>query len=743
MNRFPAFPPSQFLLTCIALAVAAAFPPAFAQSSPQPAPQPPAQPQPGVADDKNAPANVSAEQMTGRPDREVILERDVEIIRGATTVNADRATYRIPEDEVEAEGNVRMRRFGDRYSGDELKLRMDAGQGYVLNPSYRLERNNAQGKADRIDFYSQEQATVTDGTYSTCEGPDPDWYLKASKLDLDTGRDEGIARSSVVYFKGLPILGAPALSFPLSDARKSGFLPPTIGTTNKGGVEVTVPYYVNIAPNRDLTLYPKLFARRGLQLGAEGRYLGESYNGQTRVEVLPNDQQTRTTRYSLSSLHTHILGPGLWYNWNINTASDDDYPSDFSRTITAGSQRLLLRDFNFNYVPSPMLSTTVRLSNYQVLQDPAAPIVRPYDRLPQININAGRQDVNGFDWNIDSELTRFWHPDLLRANRLVINPRLSYPVIQPGYFVTPRVSLHATTYRLDSPLPTGETSLSRVLPTFSLDSGLIFERNASFFGQRMTQTLEPRLFYVYTPYRDQSAFPLFDTAEADLSFAQLFSENRFVGSDRISDANQLTAAVISRYIEENGAERMRFAIGQRFYFTDQRVTLGTARNDSRSDLLLSANGQLTDTLSVEGNIQYSQTAHQMSRANYGTRWSPAPRSVLNLQYRRDVLNNLEQVDMSAQWPIARRWYGVGRVNYSLPDRKVAEGLAGFEYKADCWVFRVVAQRTPTATEKATTSLYFQLELNGLTRLGSNPLEALRTSIPGYQLVNQPTTPSPR
>jgi LPS-assembly protein len=259
----------------------------------------------------------------------------------------------------------------------------------------------------------------------------------------------------------------------------------------------------------------------------------------------------------------------------------------------------------------------------------------------------------------------------------------------------------------------------------------------------MTQTLEPRLFYVYTPYRDQTAFPNFDTAEADLSFAQLFSENRFVGNDRISDANQVTAAVVSRYIENNGAERLRFAVGQRFYFTDQRVTLGTARNESRSDLLLSAYGQLTDTLGFESNVQYSQTQHSVSRANYGARWMPAPRSVLNLQYRRDAPNNLEQVDISSQWPIARRWYGVGRVNYSLPDRRVAEGLAGFEYKDDCWVFRMVGQRTPTATGKVTTSLYFQLELTGLTRLGSNPLEALRNSIPGYQLVNQPTTPSTR
>lgn len=731
MNRFPAFPPSQLLLRILAALVATApvHPYVFAEGSKR-----------AGADEKDLPATISAEQMSGRPDREVVLERDVEIIRGPTTINADKATYRIVEDEVEASGNIRMKRFGDTYTGDELRLRIEATEGYVLHPTYRLEQNNAQGSADRIDFEGEDRATVLDGTYSTCEGPDPDWYLKSSKLNLDAARDVGVAHRTTVYFKGLPILAAPAMSFPLSDARKTGLLPPTIGTTNRGGLEVTLPYYLNLAPNRDLTLYPKFYARRGLQLGAEGRYLGDGYFGETRVEYLPNDQLTKTDRYAISSTHTQVLSPGLVYTWNINSASDDNYPTDFSRTITAANQRLMLRDMALSY-GGAYWSTVVRASNFQVLQDPVAPIVRPYDRLPQVLFHAGRQDVNGFDWDVDSEMTRFSHPTLLRGDRFLVNPRIAYPIIQPGYFISPKLSLHATTYSVENQAPgPADRSLNRVLPTLSIDSGLVFERDAPFFGNMMTQTLEPRLFYVYTPYRNQSTIPNFDTAEADLSFAQLFSENRFIGNDRISDANQLTAALISRYIEPSGAERMRFALGQRFYFTEQRVTLGGARNESRSDVLVSAYGQITPALSVEGNVQYSQTLHSMSRDRYGVRWQPAPRSVLNLQYRRDRVNTLEQVDVSAQWPFANRWYGLARVNYSLPDSKVAEGLLGVEYKADCWVFRMVGQRTPTAAGQVTSALFFQLELNGLTRLGSNPLDAIRANIPGYQMVNQPSNP---
>jgi LPS-assembly protein len=681
------------------------------------------------------PASLRSEQMTGRPDREITLEREVEITRGTTIVNADKATYSIVEDQVDAVGRIRMQRFGDRYTGDDLQLKMGVGQGFVTHPSYKLGRNNAQGHAERIEFESEDRATVTEGTYSTCEGPDPDWYLKSSKLRLDRDRDIGTSSNTVVYFKGVPILGAPAMSFPLSDARKSGILPPTLGTTSNGGVELMVPYYFNIAPNRDLTLYPNLIAKRGLQFGADARYLEPTYFGETKLEFLFNDRQTRTNRYSVSSTHAQSLAPGLSMAWNLNAASDDEYPSDFAHSITASAQRLLLRDLNLNYAGT-FWSAAVRTSNYQVLQDPAAPIARPYDRLPQLSLQAGRQDVRGFDWSFDSELTRFWHPDLLRGERLVLNPRISYPVIRPGYFVTPKFSFDLTRYHLSNGADGTPTDLTRTLPTFSVDSGLVFERDAMFFGQAMTQTLEPRLFYVRTPYRDQSQFPNFDTADADLSFLQLFSENRFVGHDRISDANQLTVAIASRYIEPSGVERMRFALGQRFYFSQPLVSLDAVNDQSRSDLLLSASGRLTSSVTVDGNIEYSQSQHTMRRANYGVRWQPAPMKVLNLTYRRDLPNSIEQIDVSGQWPIDKRWFAVGRINYSLPNSQIVEGLLGLEYKADCWIFRVVGQRTPTATDKATSSIFFQLELNGLTRLGSNPIDALRASIPGYQMVNQ-------
>ncbi|KAF1040261.1 MAG: LPS-assembly protein LptD [Herbaspirillum frisingense] len=703
------------------------------------------------AEDKDAPVNVSAEQMTGRPDRQVNLDRDVEVIKGSTTIKADKAEYRIIQDEVEATGHVWMQRLQDQYTGDHAQMNMGSGAGFVTSPTYLIGKNGGRGKAERIDFLSDDQAHVTQGTYSTCEAPDPDWYLRGDTMDLDSGRDVGTLHGGLLYFKGVPILGSPWMSFPLSGERKSGVLPPTFGATSTGGAELAVPYYFNLAPNYDLTLIPKYIARRGLQLGAETRYLGDTYSGVTYVEGI-QDRVTGTGRYSLSSIHSQTLAPNLQLAWNINKASDNDYPSDFSHSITGSTQRLLPRNVSLTY-SSTYWSVSALVSKYQLLQDVDNPISKPYDRVPQIVFNGNRYDVGGFDFNTVADFTRFSNSDLIGGDRAYVTQSVSYPIIRPGYFITPKVMLDATSYRLNNVSPGQPTSLSRTLPTLSLDSGLIFERESALLGRSMTQTLEPRLFYVRTPYRDQSQFPVFDSGLADFNFAQIFSENRFAGHDRISDANQLTAAVTSRFIEENGLERLRMAVGQRYYFADPKVGISgttTTTLGSKSDLLLALGGQISKEFSTDNSVQYSETLRQMVRSTFGIRWQPAPKRVLNLQYRLDrtyvnpqtgLLDPLKQVDVSGQWPLTQRIYAVGRVNYSIPDKTVAEGLAGFEYKADCWVFRVVAQRIPTSSTKASTGFFIQLELNGFSKIGSNPMDAIKSSVPGYQNVNLPDSMS--
>lgn len=747
MSWFSALPPSRkgaFALTAL---VTVATGPLHAQTAP--AAKPPS------TDEQDQPVTIRAEEITGRPDRELNLKSNVEITRDGTGMTADTACYMRVEDEVTAQGHVTMWRFGDRYKGDALQLNLETGKGWVLNPQYHMQLNNAQGRANRIDFLSEEVGVVSDGTYSTCEGPDPDWYLKSSKLRLDQGRDVGTAANTVIYFKGVPIIGTPALSFSLSGARRSGWLPPSIGAGSKGNAELMVPYYVNIAPNRDLTLFPRVIFNRGVQLGATFRYLGLTdrgpYSGETHVEALPNDRIRHRNRWLVQSLHNQTVAPGWSYGWTIHAASDDNYPSDFSRTVAASAERQLLRELRTDY-GTQYWSLSARVQNYQVLQDPAAIgptgnpalfVPRPYDRLPQLNFHAGRYDVlGGFDWAVDAEATRFSQPgDIVQGNRFVFVPQVSLPFVRPGYFITPKLMLHATKYDLTDnrdqfgrPAPNEQ---DRAVPTFSLDSGLIFEREGSLFGRPATQTLEPRLFYVRTPFRDQTQIPNFDTAIAGFNYAQLFTENRFVGADRVSDANQLTAAVVSRFIESNGAERLRLAVGTRYYFSNPRVTLtaNDAKNQSRSDALFAAGGRISDHWNFDTGVQYDAQGHSLYSSNAGLQWQPAPMKVVNAEYRyqRDSFRN---ADLSGQWPLSARWYGVGRVSYSLKDKKLLESLVGLEYKADCWVFRLGASRFVTAAQTTSTPIFFQIELNGLSRLGfGNPLESFNKSIPGYTRLN--------
>jgi LPS-assembly protein len=735
----------------------------------------PAQPGPPAArvDDPDAPVVMRAEDITGRPDRDLQLDRNVEITRGKTGITSDTACYLRVPDEVSAKGNVNMWRFGDRYQGDAMQINMETGKGWFQHPTYRLQKNNAQGRADRIDFINEDEAMIYDGTYSTCEGPDPDWYLKTSRLRLDSGRDVGTAGKTIVYFKDIPILGTPALSFSLSGARRSGWLPAVPGFGSKGNAEVLTPYYFNIAPNRDLTLLPRFMLDRGVQLGFTGRYLGvtdagNAYSGETHMEGMLHDRgydgeintadpkgpriNKDRSRWLVNSLHNQAIAPGWSAGWNIKAASDDEYPSDFSRTVAASAERQLLREISTSY-NAKYWSLSARLQNYQVLQDPGAAtdplltVARPYDRLPQIVFHAGQYDVaGGFDWSLDSEATRFSHPTMIEGSRVALLGQVSYPIVRPGYFITPKVQFRATKYSLDAN-GTNPTTPSVTAPTFSLDSGLVFERKSQLFGPDSTQTLEPRLFYVRTPYRNQDNLPTFDTAPAGFSYAQLFSENRYVGYDRIADANQVTAAVVSRFLEANGAERLRLAIGQRFYLTESRVGQTATTNSSKSDVLLAAGGTVTEKISFDSAVEYDAQKRSLYSSNFGMQWRAGLMKVLNAEYRmqRDNINasgqslkdGFRNADISAQWPLSQRLYGVGRVSYSLRSKSLIEALVGLEYKADCWVLRAGASRFVTTSQTTSTPIFFELQLNGLSGLGpGNPVESFRKAVPGYSRLSQ-------
>jgi LPS-assembly protein len=464
----------------------------------------------------------------------------------------------------------------------------------------------------------------------------------------------------------------------------------------------------------------------------------------------------------MSLVHTYNRDGSLLGGLNLNKVSDDSYFRDLATRINITSQATLPREgfltYNGKWWDTGSYSATTRVQRFQVLQDPDNPIVVPYGRTPQLTLSALRQDIGGFDFGSSVEFVDFSHPTQVNGKRSTLYPNLSLPFITPGSFLTPKVGVHYTYYSLDeipttpdpatgSSIPAFPKSTSRTLPIFSVDSGLIYERETSALGQAVMQTLEPRFYYVNIPFRKQNQIPLFDTAIADFNYAQIFSENMFSGGDRINDARQLTAAVTSRMLlPSSGQEVLRGTFGQRYYFKDQQVTLTQdipPRTYSASNFLTALSGRVSQYWTLESASEYDQRDHRTERLTLAARYRPEGLKALNLSYRYlsgDITTTgpIKQIDLSAQWPLVGRWYGVGRFNYSLADSRIVEGIGGLEYGADCWTSRIIVQRFALTAGTSSSSVFLQLELNGFSRLGSNPLEALKRNIPGYQRISPPS-----
>ncbi len=665
---------------------------------------------------------------------------------------ADWARYDVEIDEILAKGNVAVRNLSDSISGPEMRLNRQTERGYVKEAHFELgpaptrpSQFYARGTATELILAGPEHYEATDATYTTCRASD-EWLLRMRELDIDQTRQVGTAHNVTLYFKDVPIIYTPWFDFPLNRDRKSGFLAPSFGSTGRRGLEMTLPYYLNLAPNYDATLTPRIMTKRGLELSSQFRYLFPTFKGEINASILPHDNQTATNRYGMSLKHEQNLSallPGLSASANINKVSDDFYFTDLADHISVTSQTNLPREVALAY-SRPDLSLVARVQRFQTLQDPVAPIVPPYNRTPQLLLNAQRLDLRGFDLNTFGEYVHFTHPTLLSGDRGILYPSVSYPLKWGGISITPKIGYHMSRYFVDDP-SREEQWINRRVPISSIDATVVFERDLHAFGQDFLQTLEPRAYYLKIPARKQTNIPNFDSAIADLSFAQLFSENRYTGSDRINDANQVTLAVTSRLINPvNGNERLRVTVGERVYFSDQEVTLfETPRTGRTSDLVAAATGRISDAWLLDSGMQYSHESARLERLNLGVRYQPEVGKVLNISYRyvRELLTaeaattQIKQVDISGQWPITPNIYALARWNYSLFDHKLVEGLLGLEYNEGCWTFRLVGQQLATTTQNRNNAIFLQLELNGLSRIGTNPLDALRRNIPGYNKTN--------
>lgn len=730
------------------------------------------------------PIFLEAQSIRGRSDQETVAEGMVEFRRGGLRIGAERLSYSQPEDLARAVGNVRIDHEGNHYTGTELQLRIQSFEGYFLNPTYFFGRLAAGGAAQRIDFLDADRAIASGATYTSCTADGetgPAWQLSSRRVRLDFAANEGVAEGAVLHFLGVPILAAPVLSFPLTDARKSGWLPPSINLDSKSGLQVSVPYYWNLAPNRDMTLTPLVSARRGVGLGTEFRYLEPRHSGVATLNLLPSDRLAQRSRYAFALAQDSMLGFDSAFSARVLRVSDDAYWKDFPRDVTSITPRLLGSTLQLSR-PLGDWTTYARWQGWQVLQDPdpTTRIEAPYQRAPQIGARLARRPWAGFELSFEAEVNRFTDPPQGVAAARPTGVRLhalgsiTRPFAAPGWTLTPKLAINAASYALDQALPDGRRNAARVIPTLSLDSAWALERDTSWFGRPVRQTLEPRLLYVNTPYRRQSGLPNFDSAPKDFNFESIFTDNIFSGVDRVSDSHQFTAGVTTRVLDPlTGAEAMRLGLVQRFLMRDQLQTcavvpLGQADcvpfTRRFSDLLLLGSTTLVPNWTLAASVQFNPDTRRAVRSIVGARYSPGPYRTFGMTYRlasglSESLAN-EQLELGWQWPIygaaprAERGagecrgslYSVGRVNYSTRDSRITGSVLGLEYDASCWIGRVVAERLSTGRTEATTRLLLQLELVGLSRLGSNPLQVLKDNIPGYRLLredrNTATTAAP-
>jgi LPS-assembly protein len=690
--------------------------------------------------DAEQPVEIDADRMEGKKGEPMEAHGNVELQQGKQKVFADHLFYEPSTADLSANGAVRLEQPSGKVSGPDLKLNLHSNVGEMNTPVFQFADNNARGSAETMHSSDKLHYEFDGATYTTCPAGNDDWLLHMSTLEIDRHEQLGTAYNAWVEFKGVPILYTPWMDFPLDGRRRSGLLAPTYGNTASSGGELTVPLYLNLAPNYDATIAPRVMDKRGTLLNNEFRYMGGSYVGELHYDVLQNDRIANYSRSHTTLKHSQNLGGGFGAVVNLNRVSDDAYFRDLSTTVAAATQTQLLNEGVLSY-GGGWWATSVRAQTYQTLQNATSSVASPYQRLPQISLTAQKSSREG-SVNLVSEYVDFRHASLVNGKRTVVYPSVTYALVSdPGYYIKPKLGVHSTQYVLGDNNAANTPDTTRTLPIFSLDSGMTFERDLTLGEGEYLQTLEPRAYYVKIPYQNQSFLPLFDTTLAPFTFAQMFTENRFIGNDRIGDANMATFALTSRLIDnEGGVERMRVAVGERFSYEAPRENLGTPAANSRSDILVAAGGRVTNALTLDGLLQYNPDAARTLSYNGTARYKPETGKVLNLGYRYtyvdgSTLNDVRQGDISAQWPLFGRWNLVTRWVYLLNESRFTEQLAGLEYNQACWMLRLVAQKFPVANQHTSTGIFIQLELNDLVAMGNDPLSALRTSIPGYTKLN--------
>jgi LPS-assembly protein len=664
--------------------------------------------------------------------------------QGDRTIRADCLEYDATNQSAKLEGGI-------VYSDPQLTVRGGDGSYSPANGSefqgaeFELPERNARGSARTMKMDANGKVTLEGVSFSTCPAKDRSWEMKASRIELDTQARTGTGQGTKVEFKGVPIFYAPWLTFPIGPDRKSGFLFPNIGRSTRSGFELEVPYYWNIRPNVDFTASPIYFSKRGIDLAGELRFLTERQNGTFNFDYLPSDDVAHRDRSRLELKHVAEL-PGEWrFRIDATDVSDSDYFEDFARgpegTSVPFAERLAEATYRDEH-----LNVRAQFQQFQTIDDELPDDERPYARTPRLLASGDWESgLGAINYGFDAEVVNFERDVGVTGWRADIAPRFGADWSAPGFFVRPSAGYRYTQYSLKDVAPGTDDSPTRSLPFASLDAGLVFERPSGSHGQRRL-TLEPRALYLYTPYRAQDDLPLFDTGLPDLNLVELYRTNRYVGADRVNDANQISFGLTSRLFDSaSGAQYLAVSLGQAYYFEKPRVVLPgepPATRDS-SDFIAQISVSAYKNWNLEAGVQWNPEDSRSERSQFRLQYRPGDDRVVNLAYRAQRAR-LEQAEVSTAWPIGKKWNAYARMVYSLRDSEALDKFAGFEFKACCYKLRFVARRFISSRDGSReTGFQLQLELNGLASVGTPADAFLEHAIRGYSpetLARKKTTP---
>ena len=689
-------------------------------------------------DDRPVQLKSGSAEMTREGDAK--LTGGVSIVQGEREVSAESATYDASEQRFEVEGDV-------EYRSPDLRLKGGSGSwnalgtGQFTAAEFELPQRPARGSAAELAMTSQGVLQLRDVRFTTCPAGNADWELKASSIEIDQKTQQGKGRNVRVDLKGVPILYTPVISFPVGDARKSGFLFPSFGNSDKSGFEMGVPYYFNLAPNYDLTLTPFLLSRRGFGIGAEYRYLTGRSRGRLDTDFLPGDDLANRDRRLSTLVHRTDFTDSLRLEADLADASDSRYFEDFGLGPDGTSITFLDRHLQLAWRGDGWRLDGL-LQNFQTIDLAVDPLDRPYSRLPQLAFTGLWPARGGFEASFDAETVWFDRDEGVTGLRADAMPRIAWGLRGPGYHFEPSAAWRATAYELSDTAPGEDDSPGRSAPILSLDSGLVFERES---GEReqFVHTLEPRLRYTWIPFRNQDDLPVFDTALPDLNLVQLFRTNRYVGADRLGDANELAAGLTTRlFSAESGQQYLAATIGQRFYFESPRVVLPGEVAEQRDASNLVGEVELTAwrDWSARVAMEWDQEESNTLRGDASLQYRPAPDAVVNLGYRyREGL--LEQWDAGFAWRLSPSWQLFARQVYSTKENKSIDRFAGFEYAGCCWRLRLLGRNyVSNRTGESDNSILLQVELTGLSSVGSRSDAFLERGIRGYSPASSATDP---